>query len=397
MAPRNPFRPSFGITPTVVVGRELVTMNVGLALLEGPGSPYGFTLVSGPRGSGKTVLLNLLEEEARYRGWTVLRVTSSHDMVDDLVAKDIPALLRDITGKKTRRIVTGGSVAGIGSATTQAESAFPVRESLRTLLHSLVTTLDDRDSGLIITVDEIHAARPADLHRLTDAIQNLVRDGLPVAMSVAGLPYEISALLDRPGTTFLRRACAVQLGTLRDAEVADALRKTADDGGRPFTEDALTAATDYCHGYAYLIQLLGSVSWTFSTGGRITTEDVAAALPFTRERENGAPGPCPCPPGDPGTRAGVPPVGRTPRDSGADRRNRRAHGNRRKSGLHLPSAAHRPWSDLPCRPRSRGYRGPLPRRIPPRSRRRLIPSGSPPPLPGSPYRTLAVSIRDGAA
>ena len=48
MAPRNPFRPSFGITPTVVVGRELVTMNVGLALLEGPGSPYGFTLVSGP-------------------------------------------------------------------------------------------------------------------------------------------------------------------------------------------------------------------------------------------------------------------------------------------------------------------------------------------------------------
>ena len=285
MAPRNPFRPSFGITPTVVVGRELVTMNVGLALLEGPGSPYRFTLVSGPRGSGKTVLLNLLEEEARHRGWTVLRVTSSHDMVDDLVATDIPALLRDITGKKTRRIVTGGSVAGIGSVTTQAESAFPVRESLRTLLHSLVTTLDDRDTGLFITVDEIHAARPADLHRLTDAIQNLVRDGLPVAMSVAGLPYEISALLDHPGTTFLRRACPVQLGTLRDAEVADALRKTADDGGRPFTEEALTAATDYCHGYAYLIQLLGSVSWTFSTGGRITTEDVAAALPFTRERK----------------------------------------------------------------------------------------------------------------
>ena len=90
MAPRNPFRPSFGITPTVVVGRKLVTMNVGLALLEGPGSPYRFTLVSGPRGSGKTVLLNLLEEEARHRGWTVLRVTSSHDMVDDLVATDSP-------------------------------------------------------------------------------------------------------------------------------------------------------------------------------------------------------------------------------------------------------------------------------------------------------------------
>ncbi len=317
-------------------------------------------------------------------------------MVDDLVATDIPALLRDITGKKTRRIVTGGSVAGIGSVTTQAESAFPVRESLRTLLHSRVTTLDDRDSGLFITVDEIHAARPADLHRLTDAIQNLVRDGLPVAMSVAGLPYEISALLDHPGTTFLRRACAVQLGTLRDAEVADALHKTADDRGRPFTEDALTAATDYCHGYAYLIQLLGSVSWTFSTGGRITTEDVAAALPFTRERmglQVHAPALREIPERELEFLRSVAVLG-TPAPTGeiAGRMGIAAN-----QALHLPSAAHRPWSDLPCRPRSRGYRGPLPRRIPPRSRRRLIPSGSPPPLPGSPYRTLAVSIRDGAA
>lgn len=284
MAARNPFRPSFGITPTVVVGRELVTMNVGFALREGPGSPYRFTLVSGARGSGKTVLLNLLEAEARTQGWTVLRVTSATDMVDNLVATDLPTLLGTVTGKKARRSVTGGSLAGLGSVTTERTDLYPAQTSLRALLRTLVTALDARDGGLFITVDEIHAARPADLHRLTDSIQDLVRDDLPVAMSVAGLPYEIAALLDHPGTTFLRRAYPVQLGTLRNTEVSDALATTAADSGRPFTPDALTAATGHCHGYAYLIQLLGSVSWTLATGPAITTDDVTAALPLTRQR-----------------------------------------------------------------------------------------------------------------
>lgn len=284
MAARNPFRPSFGITPTVVVGRELVTMNVGFALREGPGSPYRFTLVSGARGSGKTVLLNLLEAEARTQGWTVLRVTSATDMVDNLVATDLPTLLGTVTGKKARRSVTGGSLAGLGSVTTERTDLYPAQTSLRALLRTLVTALDARDGGLFITVDEIHAARPADLHRLTDSIQDLVRDDLPVAMSVAGLPYEIAALLDHPGTTFLRRAYPVQLGTLRNTEVSDALATTAADSGRPFTPDALTAATGHCHGYAYLIQLLDSVSWTLATGPAITTDDVTAALPLTRQR-----------------------------------------------------------------------------------------------------------------
>lgn len=65
----NPFRPSFGITPAVVAGRDGLVASVGMALREGPGSPYRFTLISGARGAGKTVLLNLLESEATSAGW----------------------------------------------------------------------------------------------------------------------------------------------------------------------------------------------------------------------------------------------------------------------------------------------------------------------------------------
>lgn len=93
MAPRNPFRPTFGIVPEIVAGRTGTVAQVSLSLDERPGSPYRFTLISGARGSGKTVLLNLLEKEAVERGWTPLRVTGSTTMLDKLVYTDLPKLL----------------------------------------------------------------------------------------------------------------------------------------------------------------------------------------------------------------------------------------------------------------------------------------------------------------
>lgn len=226
MGSRNPFRPSFGITPTVVVSRELVTMNVGPAFLEGPGSPYRLTLVSGPRCPGKTVLLNLLEEEARHRGWTVSRETSSHDMVEDLVATDIPAL----------------------SCTTSSPHWTPG------------------------TVD---CSSPSTYR------------------------------CERPQTT----------GTPLHR------RRTG-------------------HGYSYLIQLLGSLSWTLGSGERITPDDVAAAFPLTRERM--------------GLQAHVPVLREVPehaleflrpvavlRAPAPHRKRRRTHGYRRESGARLPPGSRR--------------------------------------------------------
>lgn len=107
MAPRNPFRPTFGIVPEVVAGRTGTVAQVSLALDEGPGSPYRFTLISGARGSGKTVLLNLLEKESRERGWTPLRVTASTAMLDKLLHTDLPKLLAQAADSPHRTQITG--------------------------------------------------------------------------------------------------------------------------------------------------------------------------------------------------------------------------------------------------------------------------------------------------
>lgn len=283
MAPRNPFRPTFGIVPEVVAGRTSTVAQVSLALDEGPGSPYRFTLISGARGSGKTVLLNLLEKESCERGWTPLRVTASTAMLDKLLHTDLPKLLAQAADSPHRTQITGGSLAGLGSVTVERTRRYPYQESLHSLLREAVSLLDSRDGGLFLSLDELQSASPEHLHILTDAIQDLVRDELPIALTVAGLPFEIAELLDHPGTTFLRRAVPVPLTALSRDEVERTLRDTALRGSKRFDNAAARLAAEATQGYPYLVQLLGSVAWALA-GEEITAETIDAALPLVKDR-----------------------------------------------------------------------------------------------------------------
>ncbi|MBC3185085.1 ATP-binding protein [Corynebacterium sp. zg-331] len=283
MAPRNPFRPTFGIVPEVVAGRTGTVAQVSLALDESPGSPYRFTLISGARGSGKTVLLNLLEKEARERGWTPLRITASNAMLDKLTQTDLPKLLSEESPNTHRTQITGGSLAGIGSVTVERTRRYPYQESLHSLLREAVTSLDKRGGGLFLSLDELQSTSPEHLHSLTDAIQDVVRDELPLALTVAGLPFEIAELLDHPGTTFLRRAVPIPLTALPPSEVEQTLRETAQRGNKSFTDAAARTATEATQGYPYLMQLIGSVAWALADK-EITPATIDAALPLVIER-----------------------------------------------------------------------------------------------------------------
>ncbi|MGB4745916.1 MAG: hypothetical protein WBH39_09675, partial [Candidatus Microthrix parvicella] len=56
---QNPFTPSFGVSPPLLIGRDDVLARFGEALEDGPGSPGRATLYTGARGTGRTVLLKL--------------------------------------------------------------------------------------------------------------------------------------------------------------------------------------------------------------------------------------------------------------------------------------------------------------------------------------------------
>jgi Flp pilus assembly CpaF family ATPase len=67
----NPFHASFGVSPPLLVGRDGLLEDFVEALEDGPGASGRAALYTGARGSGKTVMLNAVEDRTKERGWLV--------------------------------------------------------------------------------------------------------------------------------------------------------------------------------------------------------------------------------------------------------------------------------------------------------------------------------------
>lgn len=100
------------------------------------------------------------------------------------------------------------------------------------------------------------------LSELATALQDMVRDEHEVVFAAAGLTLGIENLLEHPGTTFMRRAQRLELGSLSDDAVSAALQETASGAGKSFDDDALAKAVGLVQGYPYLLQLVGALAWT---------------------------------------------------------------------------------------------------------------------------------------
>lgn len=245
-----------------MAGRSSLLSAFELGLAEGLGSPYRALIISGARGMGKTVLLNELEDTALAQGWVHLRAYPGPEMIDTLVRTSIPALLDTLASPTPKRMVTGGSIAGLGSLSTSADPTHRRTEpTLITRLREVAGILQPRGTGVLITLDELQSAEPGHLHDLATAVQDLMRDNHDIAFVAAGLPAGVADLLQQEGTTFLRRAHRVDLTSVAPAEAARLFAETAEAGGRVMEPAAVADSVELSQGYPYLMQVLGSLAW----------------------------------------------------------------------------------------------------------------------------------------
>lgn len=61
----NPFKPTAGRIPPVLVGRKNIIADFEYALEDGPGAPGRLMFLTGARGVGKTVMLDVLGDKAK--------------------------------------------------------------------------------------------------------------------------------------------------------------------------------------------------------------------------------------------------------------------------------------------------------------------------------------------
>lgn len=282
----NPFTPTFGVTPPLLVGRSDLIEDFAAALEDGPGAPGRATLYTGARGTGKTVMLNEVEDVARREGWLVVSETATPGFVARLETEHLPAILRDIDPDGSSTRLSGISVPlGLGGATWESDQIHISAPGVRNQVTLVCDLLAATGAGLLITLDEIHHHHIDELRELATTLQHLFREGREVAFVGAGLPSSVSSVLNDDVLTFLRRADRHSLGRVSFDEVATAIREPIETAGREITTDGAARAAEATGGYPFLIQLVGYYVWRqHPKDQRISNDDIDTGINAARRR-----------------------------------------------------------------------------------------------------------------
>lgn len=248
----NPFKPTAGMTPPVLIGRESIIDDFIDGLDEGAGAPGRLMRITGPRGSGKTVLLTELSDIAQERGWSVVNASGKESLCPTIQSQ----LARD---RKLQSLDIKLSLPFVSAEATlnRAQQEATFRDAFAQATRALTAS----GQGLLIAIDEVQDASFDDMVVIATNVQYMIREGQDIALLFAGLTTGVLNLLNGEGITFLRRAKSEELAPIPVDEVASALKETINASGLHVESNALDYVAEATHGYAYLIQLIGYYVW----------------------------------------------------------------------------------------------------------------------------------------
>lgn len=299
---RNPFAPSAGSQPPELAGRDAVINSAEIAIQRILAGRHDRSqILLGLRGTGKTVLLNRIEDIALKHN----HLTSFIEAPED---RNLPELLYP----KIHQILRKLSL--IDSAKAKAHSAM---RSLRSFASVFKLTVGDvsisvdpqigsADSGILeydlidlflavgeaaqttgrawtLLIDEVQYLSKKELSALIVAIHRMNQKKLPVLFFGAGLP-QIAALSGEAKSYAERLFLFPQIGALDEKSASNAIRVPIEEEGESIDEEAVASIVKVTEGYPYFLQEWGFQVWNNADMSPLTSKDVEIASKFALKR-----------------------------------------------------------------------------------------------------------------
>ena len=277
----DPFSPGSGHLPPYLAGREdeQSVFRKGLAKMSAGKSPPAATVLYGPRGMGKTVLLRWFKNEVEPSGAKkdlirVVWVTPDQlESPSDLWKCLMPP--QTLKSKLTPEDVTAGfNVEALAaSATWKAKDLFK-----QTFQKTLIDQC--KKQPLILLMDEAHKMDEDLCNNLLN-LHQIISPESPFMLVLAGTPG-LHNFLSGVNATFVERSRNIGLGRLDEQSAADAVSKPFEEQGIQITEDALSLIVEDSQCYPYFLQEWGSSLWMEADKENltcITDEQVVVAKP----------------------------------------------------------------------------------------------------------------------
>ena len=252
----NPFRPDFGDTPPYLAGREDVQSLFRENITEMSNGQSGRTTVLyGPRGMGKTVLLNWFKNEVEKSG----------------AKKDLMRVVKAVPNDIKSRSALWKSMLKPSIWGSHDYSNPRIRE---------VLTKQCKKQPFIYLIDEAQSM-DSDVCNLLLNVHQIIKSSAPFMLVLTGTPG-LGNFLSNTGASFIERARYISLGRLDEQSSADAISKPFEEQGIQVTEGALSLIVEDSQCYPYFLQEWGSSLWMEANKENLThltDEQVAVVQP----------------------------------------------------------------------------------------------------------------------
>lgn len=247
----NPFTLTFGKEPLNRIDRfrqkeEIINSFLG----EHPSNQV--CMITGVRGSGKTVLLTEIGKYfVEMPDWIVIDLTPERDLLTSFAAE-----LYNYAGLTEifRSAKLNLSFLGIGIAIDGADQITDLNVGIRRMLQSVKA----QRKKVLVTIDE--AVCNKTMKEFASVFQIYMRQELPVFLTLSGLYEKIYELQNEETLTFLYRAPKVELQPLNIGMIASRYQQIF----QLTDSDALAMAKE-TKGYSFAFQVLGYLSWKNQT------------------------------------------------------------------------------------------------------------------------------------
>lgn len=217
------------------------------SLARGRVPPRGL-LFFGPRGNGKTAVLDRVAERALRLGMRAESLSAAAFRNPDALRLE----LQENAGLIGARL-KGATAAGFGIS---AEPSPPTRNAAKLL----AAWIGQTRTPLVVLLDEAQSIEPDAGRIFFEAVQEATRHSLPFLLLAAGTPDAPRRL--RSAGTFTERALQrVPVGRLTRADTLLAFSEPASEAGLPMRRETALFLAGESQDYPYFVQLLGSAAW----------------------------------------------------------------------------------------------------------------------------------------
>ena len=302
---RNPFAPGAGSQPPELAGRDEIISAAKIALQRVLiGRHDKSQILLGLRGTGKTVLLNKIEELAVSHGHATsfVEAPESKPLTDLLYAK-IHQVLRKLSTVESAKATAHAAMralrsfasvfkVSVGDASLSVDPEAGVADSgileydLSDLFIRVGETAKASKQAWTLLIDEVQYLSGNDLSALIVSIHRASQKQLPVIFFGAGLP-QIAALAGEAKSYAERLFDYPPVGPLDEEAVVAAIRQPIEGEGESISDEALKEIVQQTEGYPYFLQEWGHQAWNVAGSSPIGIEDIRAASSSALKRLDG--------------------------------------------------------------------------------------------------------------